>query len=158
MKRLLLLLPVILLITPIVSSGYAYASASSTATSQTTSQNTSSTCASYSQAKCSACAGIQDLGGSQNCASNGSSLTNFISTAVEWLTYFVGILAVIMIIVSGIKFALSGGDANSVTAAKKTLIYAIIGLLVAALTQVIIRLTLKTSTQIGPIVYIKLLL
>lgn len=43
---------------------------------------------------------------------------------------FAGTIAVIIIIVSGIKFLLSGGDAKKVEGAKKSITFAIIGLII----------------------------
>ncbi len=42
-----------------------------------------------------------------------------------------GGIAVIMIVVGGIKFAVSGGDSAGVSSAKSTIMYAVIGLIVA---------------------------
>ena len=47
------------------------------------------------------------------------------------MLWLIGILSVIMLIFGGIKYATSGGDANKVTSAKNTIMYAIIGLVVA---------------------------
>ena len=44
------------------------------------------------------------------------------------ILYIVGIVAVIMLIIGGIKYVVSGGDAKKVTDAKNTVLYAIIGL------------------------------
>lgn len=109
---------------------------------------TSSCSGGFSAAQCSACSGISELGTTQDCSSNGSTVTNIISEAVSVLSYIIGIAAVIMIILSGIKFALSGGNSNSVGEAKKMLIYAIIGLVLAALAQVLVRWVLSSSTHI----------
>jgi len=62
---------------------------------------------------------------------------------VEWLLGFVGALAVLMIIVAGIMYLTSGGDEGRVENAKRWLIYAIVGLIVALLGWVIV------STIIG---------
>jgi multisubunit Na+/H+ antiporter MnhB subunit len=43
----------------------------------------------------------------------------------------VGVLAVVMIIISAFKFATSAGDSAKLTSAKNTLLYSIIGLVVA---------------------------
>jgi hypothetical protein len=48
-----------------------------------------------------------------------------------------------MIIVAGIRYTTSGGDASSVTAAKNTLMYSIIGLVVAILAFAIVNFVLK---------------
>lgn len=49
------------------------------------------------------------------------------------LLFIVGALAVIMLIFGGIRYVVSGGDQNNVTAAKNTILYAIIGIIVALL-------------------------
>lgn len=48
------------------------------------------------------------------------------------------IAAVILIIIGGIKYAISGGDTNDVTSAKNTVLYALIGLVVIALARTLI--------------------
>jgi len=54
-----------------------------------------------------------------------------------------GIVAVVMIIISGFKFVTSSGDPNNIKSAKNTLIYAIVGLVVAALAGAIIQFVLN---------------
>lgn len=49
------------------------------------------------------------------------------------MLFVVGAVAVIMLIFGGIRYVVSGGDQNSVTAAKNTILYAIIGIIVAML-------------------------
>ena len=56
-----------------------------------------------------------------------------ITTVVNILLFVVGALAVIMIIVGGLRYVVSGGNATSVTAAKNTILYAIVGLIIAFL-------------------------
>lgn len=53
-----------------------------------------------------------------------------------------GIAAVIVIIMSGFRFVTSTGDPGGVSTAKKTLLYAIVGLLVAASAQIIVSTVL----------------
>jgi len=53
---------------------------------------------------------------------------------------FAGIVAVILIIYSGIKFIFSGGDAKQAEAARKTLTYAIIGFVVVLFSFFILNL------------------
>ena len=65
---------------------------------------------------------------------------------VEWLLGFVGALAVLMIIVAGIMYLTSGGDEGRVENAKRWLIYAIVGLIVALLGWVIVNTVI---TQLG---------
>jgi hypothetical protein len=55
------------------------------------------------------------------------------------LLFIVGILSVIMLIIGGLRYILSGGNATAVTAAKNTILYAIVGLVVAILAYAIIH-------------------
>ena len=55
------------------------------------------------------------------------------------ILYIVGIIAVIMLIIGGIKYVISGGDAKKVTDAKNTVLYAIIGLIIAFLAYAIVN-------------------
>ncbi|MNY57155.1 hypothetical protein D3C86_1933160 [compost metagenome] len=48
-----------------------------------------------------------------------------------------------MIIVSGIRYATSNGDSSAVTSAKNTLMYSVIGLIVAILAYAIVNFVLK---------------
>ena len=55
------------------------------------------------------------------------------------ILYIVGIIAVVMLIIGGIKYVVSGGDAKKVTDAKNTVLYAIIGLIIAFLAFAIVN-------------------
>lgn len=60
------------------------------------------------------------------------------------LLFLVGAIAVIMLIIGGIRYVVSGGDQTQVTAAKNTILYAIIGIVVAVLAYAAIDFVLKT--------------
>lgn len=87
--------------------------------------------------------------GQCNVASNDATtrINDIVHTIVNLLSAVVGIVAVIMIIVGGFRYITSGGNDTSVTAAKNTILYAIIGLVVVALAQIIVRFTLSKLTQ-----------
>lgn len=53
---------------------------------------------------------------------------------------FAGVVAVIFIIISGLKFITSGGDAKQIEGARHTLTYAIIGLIIILLSFMMINL------------------
>lgn len=55
------------------------------------------------------------------------------------ILYIVGIVAVIMLIIGGIKYVVSGGDSKKVTDAKNTVLYAIIGLVISFLAFAIVN-------------------
>ncbi len=74
-------------------------------------------------------------------------INTLIHRIVNLLSAIVGIVAVIMIIVGGFRYITSGGNDTSVTSAKNTILYAIIGLVVVALAQLIVRFTLSKLTN-----------
>jgi hypothetical protein len=76
-----------------------------------------------------------------------TKINNIVHTVVNLLSAVVGIVAVIMIIVGGFRYITSGGNDTSVTAAKNTILYAIIGLVVVAMAQIIVRFTLSKLTN-----------
>ena len=57
--------------------------------------------------------------------------------------YIVGIIAVIMLIIGGIRYVTSGGDAKKVTDAKNTVLYAIIGLVISFLAFAIVNFVIS---------------
>lgn len=59
------------------------------------------------------------------------------------ILYIVGIIAVIMLIIGGIRYVTSGGDAKKVTDAKNTVLYAIIGLVIAFLAFAIVNFVIS---------------
>jgi len=72
-----------------------------------------------------------------------TSLTDVIKAVVNILSYLVGVVAVIMVIVSGFKYVTAAGDSSKVSSAKNTLIYAIVGIVIVALSQSIVKFVLN---------------
>lgn len=68
-----------------------------------------------------------------------NDLTNLIKNVVNVLLFIVGIAAVIMIIIGGLRYVTSSGDQSQVTAAKNTILYSVVGLVVAALAYAIVN-------------------
>lgn len=66
-----------------------------------------------------------------------------ITKATQILGIVVGIAAVIMIIIAGFKYITSSGDPNGVNSAKNTILYAVIGLVIALSAQGIALFVLK---------------
>ena len=58
--------------------------------------------------------------------------------------YIVGVIAVIMLIIGGIKYVVSGGDAKKVVDAKNTVLYAIIGLIICFLAFAIVNFVITS--------------
>ncbi len=74
-----------------------------------------------------------------------TSVSSIITTVINLLSLLVGVAAVIMIIVGGFKYIVSSGDASNVTGAKNTILYAIVGLVIVALAQVIVRFVIAKT-------------
>lgn len=59
------------------------------------------------------------------------------------LIFLVGAIAVIMLIVGGLRYVLSGGNSQNVESAKNTIFYAIIGIVVAILAFAIVNFVIS---------------
>lgn len=95
------------------------------------------------------CAGVELTGGNCDPPQNGTSVQSVITDVINILSFVVGVTAVIMIIIGGFKYITSGGDSGSVTGAKNTILYAIIGLVIVAVAQIIVRFVIRTATNPG---------
>lgn len=76
-------------------------------------------------------------------------INNLIREVINTFSAIVGIVAVIMIIFGGFRYITSGGDSSNVTTAKNTILYAIIGLIVVALSQFIVKFVLGKAVDIA---------
>ncbi len=93
------------------------------------------------------------IGAGTDCSkdpSNGTNVNNLVKLIINTLSLLIGVVAVIMIMVSGFKYITANGDANKVSSAKNTLIYALIGLVVAALAQVLVQFVLNKALTTPP--------
>ena len=66
------------------------------------------------------------------------------TTVTNILLFVVGALSVIMLIVGGLRYVVSAGNSTAVTAAKNTVLYAIVGLIVAFLAYGAINFVINT--------------
>ena len=78
--------------------------------------------------------GFNEAGGSEN----DTDLTGIVKTVIDTMLFIVGVLAVIMIIFSGIRYITAHGDKGQVESAKNTLIYSIVGLVVAIVAYAVV--------------------
>jgi len=72
----------------------------------------------------------------------GRELTDVIRDGITAVIFIVGIIAVIMVVLGGIQYTTSQGDAGKVKKAKDTIMYGIIGLVVAILAFAIVNFVL----------------
>jgi len=78
---------------------------------------------------------------------NGDS--SIIKRAINIMLFAVGVLSVVMLIFGGFRYVISGGKKESVTNAKNTILYAIVGLLVAVFACAIINFLLGAALSGG---------
>ncbi|MDB5165235.1 MAG: hypothetical protein JWM00_125 [Candidatus Saccharibacteria bacterium] len=77
------------------------------------------------------------------CQNKGDDVGGLIQTVVNILLYILAAIAVIMIIVGGIRYTTSNGEAAGIKSAKDTIVYAVIGLVVAMLAWAIVNFVIK---------------
>lgn len=92
--------------------------------------------------KTSVCQGAGLAGGGSDCTDGSTTINDVIKTVINILSVIVGVAAVIMIMVGGFKYVTSGGAPEQISSAKNTVFYAVIGLVVVALSQIIVRFVL----------------
>ena len=90
-----------------------------------------------------------ESGSCESSTDSGAQLDGIIETIINILSIVIGVVSVIMIIIGGFKYIVSGGDSSAVTGAKNTILYAIIGLVVVALAQVIVQFVLSSATTVA---------
>lgn len=65
------------------------------------------------------------------CSASGDDLNNLFANIASVLTFVIGAVAVIMIIVGAIKYVTANGDQSQISSAKNTILYSIVGLILA---------------------------
>jgi len=68
--------------------------------------------------------------------------TGVFKTITNVALYVIGAISVLMLIYGGIRYTISGGDTAAVTAAKNTILYAIVGIVVALLAFAVVNFVL----------------
>jgi energy-converting hydrogenase Eha subunit B len=91
------------------------------------------------------------LGGNFNggeCTVSGDEpdIETVIARFIQVMSAIAGVAAVIMIIISGFRFITANGDAGTVAAARRTLIYALVGVVIVAISQTIVWFILRSTT------------
>lgn len=83
--------------------------------------------------------GINAAGGG-----NAPTLQSSIQQIINVLLFVIGAIAVIMIIIGGFKYVISNGDSSQITSAKNTILYAVIGIVVALLAYAIVNFVVNS--------------
>jgi len=69
------------------------------------------------------------------------------TSVANTLTFVVGAVSVIYLIIGGFRYVTSGGDSKAVTAAKDTILYAIIGVVVAIVAFGVVNFVVNSLAQ-----------
>jgi beta-lactamase regulating signal transducer with metallopeptidase domain len=93
------------------------------------------------------CSGSQAVNTGGSCANAQSGLTGLVTTILDVLSWIVGIVAVIMIIIAGFRYIVSGGESGGVQGAKNAILFAIVGIVIVAIAQIIVQFVLQKSTS-----------
>jgi hypothetical protein len=107
-----------------------------------------------------ACDGVQTVlggeglvsGGAGACAAEGESdsqLANTINGLINLFSIIVGAVSVVMIIYGGFKYMTSGGSDDGTKAAKNTILYALVGLVIVLLAQTIVKFVFGKALDIS---------
>ena len=65
------------------------------------------------------------------------------------LLFIVGAVAVIMIVIGGLRYVVSGGDASQVQGAKNTILYALVGIIIAILAYAAVNFVINSFVPGG---------
>lgn len=97
-----------------------------------------------------ACNSAQGIKGAKGCTRGEGTPEHFVdedngivNIIINTMLFIVGVLSVIMIIYGGILYTTAHGDKNQVDKAKNTLIYAIVGLIVAIIAYALVNWVTK---------------
>lgn len=73
------------------------------------------------------------------CKSKDDNVADMMEIVINTLFLVLGMIAVLMIVIGGIRYASSGGDAGAVKSAKDTILYSVVGLVVAVMAYTIVN-------------------
>ncbi len=88
------------------------------------------------------CEGAGQVAGG-TCADTGGQISTLVQTGIRILQIIAGVMAVIYIIIAGLRYITSNGDSGKISSAKNAIIFACIGIAVVALSEVIIQFVLN---------------
>lgn len=100
----------------------------------------------FADAKSDLCSGA-NLGTSCTLPAGQKTVPQTIANVVNILIFVIGAVSVIFIVIGGIKYVISNGDQAQVTSAKNTIMYAIVGLVVAIAAYGIVAFVITQFTK-----------
>ena len=88
------------------------------------------------------CTGIQSTQatGDNKCSdTKNTGVNSVVKSAINILSFIIGAVSVVMIIIGGFRYIVSGGDSGQIGSAKNTIIYAVVGLIIVIFAQIIVH-------------------
>lgn len=90
---------------------------------------------------------VGNAGKSSVCGGGSTDLKTVVRNVINTLLQVVGVGAVVVIVYSGILYVISVGDSAKITRAKNTLMYAVVGLVVAIMSYAIVNFVIDRIVQ-----------
>lgn len=106
----------------------------------------------FAQNECQSTAGGENLTlqSGANCAKGKGQQTDLFGQTgvfkriVDVMLFLIGAISVIMLIMGGVRYVLSGGEQGKVAEAKNTILYAVIGVVVAILAYAVVNFVISS--------------
>ncbi len=95
-----------------------------------------------------ACSGLKQLTGGTCSKTSDAGVGGIVKNVINIVSLIVGFVSVLVIMFSGFRFITAGGDQNTVSSARNTLMYAVIGLTIATIAQLIVHIVLNSASKI----------
>jgi cytochrome bd-type quinol oxidase subunit 2 len=84
----------------------------------------------------------------RSCNEDGTqSFGGLIRKIINTFSIVVGAVSVIMVIIGGFRYIVSGGDSSNISKAKNTILYSIVGLVIVIFAQIIVRFILTSALK-----------
>ena len=96
-------------------------------------------------------AGVNSTGATGSCGASGTltgGIKNVAKTITVDFSIVIGAISVIMIIYAGFRYITSGGSSEHANSARNILMYAVIGLIIAVIAQLIVHLVINAASGI----------
>lgn len=101
----------------------------------------------FADAQTVVCDGATLVTGGDCDPATGSAVQTLIKNITSIFAWLLGIIAVFLIMLGGFKYVTSGGDSGKVSSAKNTILFAIVGLVIAAISQPFINFVIGFFTE-----------
>jgi hypothetical protein len=75
--------------------------------------------------------------------------TGILTTVTNVMLFVVGAISVIMVIIGGFRYVISGGNSSNITTAKNTILYAVVGLIIAIMAYALVNFVIGSFVSGG---------